>query len=88
MKINKGIKFADKKDISRSKQKRESDERARKNKEKRERRNRRYANQQKKLQEYQADPFGVWRHSYTNNRAIKRTIRSNPMARFKIERKF
>ena len=42
---------------------------------------------QKQLEEYQRDPYGVWRHSYTN-RAISKTINTNPMSRFRIERKF
>lgn len=41
---------------------------------------------QRKLEAYQKDPFGVWRHSYTNTRAISRQITSNSMDRFKIKR--
>ena len=41
----------------------------------------------KKLEEFQKDPFGVWRHSYTNTRAIPRGMRTSPVARFRIERK-
>ena len=41
---------------------------------------------QRKLEAFQRDPFGVWRHSFTNTRAISRTIEGNAMARFKIKR--
>ncbi len=41
---------------------------------------------ERKLKEYQQDPFGVWRHSYTNTRAISRKISGNNMDRFKIKR--
>jgi hypothetical protein len=41
---------------------------------------------QQKLEAFQKDPYGVWRHSYTNNRAISRQISGNAMDRFKIKR--
>ena len=40
----------------------------------------------KKLREFQQDPYGVWRHSYTNTRAIPRGSMGNAMARFTIPR--
>jgi hypothetical protein len=42
---------------------------------------------QQKLEAFQKDPYGVWRHSFTNNRAIQRQIRTTAMDRFKIKRK-
>ena len=41
---------------------------------------------QQKLEAFQKDPYGVWRHSYTNSRAISRQISGNNMDRFKIKR--
>ncbi len=41
----------------------------------------------KKLEAFQRDPFGVWRHSYTNTRAISRQISTHAMDRFKTKRK-
>ena len=43
---------------------------------------------QQKLEAFQKDPYGVWRHSYTNTRAISRSIRTAPTDRFKIKRNF
>jgi len=38
---------------------------------------------QRKLEEYQKDPYGVWRHSHTSKAAINNTLGGSPLDRFR-----